>query len=199
VQMQNVAVSLRHVQDPSNTKHTAGIIGYDLLASSIVEIDYIHHVVKLYDPIQFVPPADSSATPVNIDDEIPFVGATVGVSSGDYFMLDDTEPFTVIFPDFWQAHPNDVVDQGQGRAVNYTFGGGDSQLKATQLKALNFAGTSFTEWIAYEATDTQDLEGVDIDGIIGCDFLQYFNVYFDYGHRAIYLEPNDAYRRAAHP
>ena len=198
VQMQNVAVSLRHVVDPADTKHTAGIIGYDLLANSVVEIDYIHHVVRLYDPIQFVPPADSSATPVNIDDEIPFVGATVGNSSGDYFMLDDTYPFTVLCPDFWQAHPDDVVDQGQGRAVNYSIFGSDSAMKATQLKALNFAGTRFEEWIAYEAMDTQDLEGVNIDGIIGCDFLQYFNVYFDYGHRSIYLEPNDAYRKAEH-
>jgi hypothetical protein len=70
----------------------------------------------------------------------------------------------------------------------------------TDAYACLRAGSDYssTEWIAYEATDAQDLEGVDIDGIIGCDSLQYFNVYFDYGHHAIYLEPNDAYRRAAH-
>lgn len=199
IQMQDVAVSLRHLGDQTNGKKVVGVIGYDLLANSVVELDYIHHVVKLFDPIQFVPPADSFASPVNIDDEIPFVDATIGNSSGDYFMLDDTQPFTVLFPDFYEAHPDDVVDQGQGRAQNFSFfSGKNSALKATQLKALYFGGTRFEEWIAYEATDTQDLEGVDIDGIIGCDFLQYFNVYFDYGHRSVYLEPNDAYRRAVH-
>ena len=72
--------------------------------------------------------------------------------------------------------------------------------KYRDVYAFLRAGSDYssTEWIAYEATDAQDLEGVDIDGIIGCDFLQFFNVYFDYGHHAIYLEPNDAYRRAAH-
>jgi len=196
VQLQNVAVSMRHLGVFDNNRKIVGIIGYDFLASSVVEIDYIHHAVKLYDPVQFVPPADSRASPVNVDDELPFVGATIGSSSGDFFMLDDTQPFTVIFPDFWQAHPNDVVDQGLGRQLDYDFFGSNSlSLQATQLKALNFGGTQFEEWLAYKATDTQDLEGVDIDGVIGCDFLRYFNVYFDYGHHAVYLEPNDVYRR----
>jgi aspartyl protease len=200
LQLQNVAVSMRHVSYFDARKKIVGVIGFDFLADSVVEIDYTHHAIKAYDPVQFVPPADSSASPVDIDDQIPFVGATIGTSSGDYFMLDDTQPFTVLFPQFWQAHPDDVVDQGQGRGVNFSFfNSKNSRMRATQLKALNFGGTQFQEWLAYEATDTQDLEGVDIDGVIGCDFLQFFNVYFDYGHHAIYLEPNDAYRRAAHP
>lgn len=200
LQLQNVAVSLRHVGYDDERKKIVGIIGYDFLASSVVEIDYTHHAVKVYDPVQFVPPSDSFASPVDIDDEIPFVGATVGNSSGDYFLLDDTEPFTVLFPQFWQAHPDDVADQGQGRGVNFTFfRSKSSAMHVTQLKTLNFGGTQFQEWLAYEASDSQDLEGLDVDGIIGCDFLQYFNVFFDYGHHAVYLEPNDAYKRAVHP
>lgn len=199
IDMQNVAVSLRHVNDPEDNKRIVGIIGYDFFANTVPEIDYVHHVVKVFDPIQFVPPADSSASPVNIDDSIPFVGATIGDSSGDYFMLDDTQPFTVIDPDFYQAHPDAVNDQGQGKVINSgDFSMTDQQLRATQLKSLNFGGTLFTEWLAYESTDTEDLEGIDVDGVIGTDFLQYFNVYFDYGHHAIYLEPNDEYRRAVH-
>ena len=27
------------------------------------------------------------------------------------------------------------------------------------------------------------------------DFLQYFNVFFDYGQHFVYLEPNDTYKR----
>ena len=134
---------------------------------------------------------------MNIDGEVPFVGAQVGNSIGDYFMLDDTQPFTVLFPHFWQAHPDDVKDQGQGRGINFSFfGAKDSAIKATQLKALFFGGVRFDEWTAFEAADTQDLEGVDVDGVIGCDFLRYFNVFFDYPQQAIYLEPNDTLKRS---
>ena len=197
LEMKNVAVTLTHVNVFDSGRKVVGYVGYDFLANAVVEIDYTHHHITAYDPAQFEPPADAVTTPVNIDGEVPFVSAQIGKSIGDYFMLDDTQPFTVIFPHFWQAHPSDVQDQGQGRGLNFSFfGSKSSKIKATQLKALDFGGVQFSEWTAYEATDTQDLEGADLDGIIGCDFLRYFNVFFDYAQQAIYLEPNDTFKRS---
>ncbi len=197
LQMQNVTVHLDHFNDYGEGRRVVGRVGYDFLANAVVEIDYTHNALKAYDPVQFLPPADSVPTPVDVDDGIPFVPAQVGTSSGNYFMVDDTSPFTIIFPDFWEAHPDAVQDQGAGKQVNWRFfWSKDSDMKATQLKALNFGGVRFDEWVAYEAMDTEDLEGVNVDGVIGCDFLQYFNVFFDYAQQQIYLEPNALYKRS---
>jgi hypothetical protein len=196
--MTDVVVACRHLHSfESGGQKIVGSLGYDFLANAVVEIDYPHHSVKAFEPVQFLPPADSVPTPVNIDDGIPFVSAQVGGSLGDYFLLDTTSPFTLIFPSFWQAHPEDVKDQGRGRETNFRFFySKDSTLKATQLKALYFGGVRFDEWLAYEVTDPAFFEGVDSDGIIGCDFLQYFNVFFDYPQHLVYLEPNGVYKRS---
>jgi hypothetical protein len=71
-------------------------------------------------------------------------------------------------------------------------------VKATELKSLIFGGVNFQEWLAFEFDSVDDYEGVSADGVIGCDFLQYFNVFFDYGHHLVYLEPNDSFKRAIH-
>jgi hypothetical protein len=200
LQMQNVAVSCEPVstREKSGAK-AVGKIGFDFLANAAVEIDYIHSSIKAFDPIQFVPPDDSSPSPINIDDGIPFVAAQVGNSIGDHFLLDTTDPFTELYPNFWQAHADDVKDQGQGRALNNQFfDSKDSAIKATQLQIIYFGGTRFTEWTAYEFTKSDFLEGVNVDGSIGYDFLQYFNVFLDYPQHQIFLEKNDAGKRAEH-
>lgn len=198
MQMHEVAVQLRHLHSYSGDKKIVGTIGYDFLANTVVEIDYVHHGITAFDPAQFMPPADSVPTPVNIDDGIPFVSAQVGKSFGDYFLLDTTSPFTIIFPEFAQAHPDDIKDQGKGKGVTYSLFSKDSEMKATELKSLIFGGVDFEEWLAFEIDSPNDVEGVTADGVIGCDFLQYFNVYFDYGQHLVYLEPNDVFRRSIH-
>jgi hypothetical protein len=197
MQMHDVAVALRHLQSHAGDKKIVGVVGYDFLANAVVEIDYDHHVVKAFDPAQFIPPSDAMPTPVNIDDGIPFVSAQVGKSFGDYFLLDTTSPFTIIFSSFAQAHPDDIKDQGKGRGISSGFFK-DSDVKATELKSLIFGGVNFQEWLAFEFDSVDDYEGVSADGVIGCDFLQYFNVFFDYGHHLVYLEPNDSFKRAIH-
>jgi len=198
IEMHDVAVDLRHLQDHVGSKKIVGTIGYDFLANAVVEIDYVNHTVKAFDPAQFMPPPDSVPTPVNIDDGIPFVSAQVGNSFGDFFLLDTTSPFTVIFPSFASAHPDDLKDQGRGRGVSFGLFSKDSDMRATELKSLVFGGVRFEEWLAFVIDSADAFEGVDADGVIGCDFLQYFNVFFDYGHHIVYLEPNDSFKRAKH-
>jgi hypothetical protein len=196
--MSNVFVDLGHINEyEANGAKAVGSIGYDFLANAVVSIDYIHREVKAYDPVQFVPPADSVPTPTNIDDGIPFVSAQIGDSIGDYFLLDTTSPATQIFPEFWMAHPDAVKDQGAGKVLNAVIFQ-DPDVKATQLKALVFGGVSFEDFNAYEDKNVSAFEGLDEDGDIGYDFLRYFNVYFDYPQRQIFLEPNDNFKNAHH-
>lgn len=199
LQMQDVYVKCRHVNryEASGTL-AVGEIGYDFLANAVVSIDYVHSKIKAYDPQQFVPPADAVPTPVNVDDGVAYVSAEIGKSGGDYFVLDTAYPITALFPSFWQAHPDDAQDQGKGREQNFRiFNSSDSKITATQLKAIYFGGVRFDEWLAYKFTDPSMFEGVNRDGVIGTDFLEYFNVFIDYPHRLIYFEPNERFKKSA--
>src|SRR5579863_4418514 len=174
LQMKNVYVDLSpESRFETNGSKAVGSIGYDFLANAVVSIDYIKRTVTAYDPIQFVPPADSVPTPTNIDDGIPFVSAQIGDSIGDNFVVDTTSPATTIYPDFWEAHPDDVKDEGGGVSLNAEYFI-DPDVKATQLRSLTFGGVRFDDFNAFEYKDLQAMEGVSVDGDIGYDFLKYF-------------------------
>jgi hypothetical protein len=119
LKMRNVFVSCRHVNRFENSvgRKAVGIIGYDFLANAVVAVDYVNRTVRAFDPAQFAPPADSVPTPINIDDDIPYVAAQIGEASGDYFLLSTLSPFTTILPAFWQAHPEGREGSGSRRAV----------------------------------------------------------------------------------
>lgn len=44
------------------------------------------------------------------------------------------------------------------------------------------------------ATDERTFGMEDYDGLIGQDFLRYYEIYFDYAHSRIWLAPNARYQ-----
>lgn len=193
--MQNVVVSCRHENRfERNGAKAVGRIGFDFLANAVVAIDYVNKKVKAFDPVQFTPPADSIPTPVNVDDGIPFVSAQIGNAFGDHFLLDTTAPATVLLPTFWQAHADDVKDQRGGSPLS-SRSFKDSDVQSTQLQSFVFGGVRFNDFTVYAVADNSFYEGIDADGVIGYNFLRYFNVFFDYPHHQVYLEQNADFRR----
>jgi hypothetical protein len=114
---------------------------------------------------------------------------------GDRFLITTNAPFTFLFPTFWQAHPDDVKNTAQGRDANRALIL-SADVKGSVVESFSFGGTTFHGWTVYEIQDPTTTEGLPIDGVIGYDFLRFYNVYFDYPERQIYLEPNDNFRRA---
>jgi len=75
--------------------------------------------------------------------------------------------------------------------------GGEIRLKPTQVRSFSLGGVRFTDWIIYKMPGNTAQEAEDFDGLIGYDFLKYFNVVFDYGDSLIYLEPNQLFKRSS--
>jgi hypothetical protein len=143
--------------------------------------------------------------PAALDDQIPVVAVQVGNATGDHFILDTGADLGYVFPHFYKAHPDDIKDQGFGHALQEYLPemtaegvGGEFFIAPTQVRAFNVGGVNFSEWLMFETNGLFDDDFYD--GLIGYDFLRYFDVVFDHRDSMIYLEPNKLFKQAvAHP
>jgi hypothetical protein len=132
------------------------------------------------------------------------VGARIGDSSGDYFAVDTGSDVVVVFSAFALAHPDDVADSDDSQTRDFYFPvvqasgvGGGLSLIPTQVKAFHFAGVGFQHFLVFKVRNAPAFEGEDSDGLIGYEFLKYFDVYFDYEHSLLMLQPNKVLRAQA--
>ncbi len=190
-------------QEDLNTK-VVGLLGYDFIANAALKIDYWNSTVDAMLPYLFVPPAEGWSLPATFDDGVPFIPVQIGNSTGDHFVLDTGATDGVIFSTFSVQHPDDLKDQGRGREISrwlplvYAEGvGGTISMKALEVKSLSLGGANFQDWVVFQTVGARAFEGEDMDGLIGADFLRFFDVYLNYQQSQIILAPNQLFRKNA--
>lgn len=200
--LHNVVIDVIPFMDyPTLYKKVVGLVGYDFIAGAVLRVDYVNNAVYAYERGQYSPAAGSYPIPVMLDDRVPTVSAQVGQAAGDHFIIDTGADIGYLFPAFASAHPKDVADEGLGGEMGYYYTmsargvGGTVPLIPTQVSRFQIGGVSFTNWLMY-TLDAKNIGGEDYDGLVGYDFLRFFNVVFDYADSVIYLEPNDTFRRS---
>jgi hypothetical protein len=176
-----------------------GLLGYDFFAGSVVKVDYVNKTVDAIDPSAFVSPkGEAFQLPIKLDDRQPMVTARLG-DAGDGTFIVDTGAFGVlVFPPYVKAHREDLsyVDYGFGFGSVFTpliFSsgvGGDIGLRPMIASAFHFADVGFDDFEVFEAIAKSDFQGEDNDGLIGYEFLRYFDVYFDYKDSMLVFQPN---------
>lgn len=180
-----------------------GLLGYDFFAGAVVKIDYDAGTVDAYDPASFVAPAtDAYRVPMNLDDEVPTVRATLGTSDADDFIVDSGSVFVVVFQTFAKAHPTDlppvsytIADKTYFPLITAQGVGGLFSLQPVTIKRFA-VGDVLDDFQAYDIADSvQEFQGEDDDGLLGYQFLRYFDVYFDYKDSVMILQPNARHAR----
>ena len=186
-----------HYQQDRETK-VVGLLGYDFLAGAVVKVDYFDGTVDAYDPASFVPPSGTVyPLPLKLDDAVPTVSASLGGAAGNDFIVDTGSTLVVLFQGFAQKHSAELP------AVSYTIAnktyyplvtaegvGGLFQLQPATVKHF-VAGASLDDFRVYDIVDSvADFQGEDQNGLIGYQFLRYFDVYFDYKDSLVLLQPN---------
>ena len=175
-----------------------GLLGYDFFAGAVVKIDYDAGTVDAYDPASFSPPgAGAYRVPMNLDDAVPTVKATLGGSDADDFIVDSGSVFVVVFQAFSKAHSADlppvsytIADKTYFPLVTAQGVGGLFSLQPVTIKRF-VVGDVFDDFQAYDvAQSAQEFQGEDDDGLLGYQFLRYFNVFFDYKDSVMILQPN---------
>ena len=182
-----------------------GLLGYDFLAGITAKIDYDHGTLDAIDPSAFVAPrTESFQLPMRVDDEVPMVSATVGEDSGDAFIVDTGSVYVVIFDKFARENDLEQYTVDELRKTYYPMVtasgvGGLLYLVPVLAPAFHFASVNFQDFTVFEmaAKTFRSFQGEDTDGLIGYDFLRFFDVYIDYHDSAMIFVPNAILKRVS--
>jgi predicted aspartyl protease len=183
----------------------AGLLGFDFFAGAIVHIDYLNQRVELLDRDAYDPASvpGAIAVPLALDDGLPIAHARVGSATQGRFIIDTGSSNVVVYSRFARAHSTDVADAGGGNAlrrylpaITASAVGGTLRLVPLELKTMTFARNSFHDFIVERVEGSPSFENADADGLIGYEFLHYFDLYFDYGANRMIVVPNRWMQRA---
>ncbi len=171
---------------PSQSTGTLdGIIGYDVLAGAIVDVDLVSKTATFLDPARFTPtpPKDAYAFDVDVSTGQPRVRATL---SGSPFspIVDTGDDFLVVASETFRRDHASFVDQ---RAI---LGGVDGR---SEILPCSRIGNMSVGPVRYEHVLTcfgSDREWGSKGGLVGFDFLRHFNWTFDYPDGKLVLTPN---------
>lgn len=172
------------------------IIGYDIISSFVVEIDYAGRKLTLHDPAKFAK-ARGQAIPFTFEGNLPIISAKVTVpgrapmegrflvDTGARLGIELNSPF-VQSHDVLSALPNAFA-----APAGFGVGGATKDLVA-RLSDFQIGSTVLKQPIVFLSQDEKG-SGADPDqaGLIGGDLLRRFTVTFDYAKQLMYLHPNE--------
>jgi hypothetical protein len=154
--------------------HEDGLVGSDLFVRYVVDVDYGHHRVSLYEPKTYRYTGDGAAVPLTITKHVPHAAVTIKVrgraaqvrqvliDSGSEDMVDDAVIAT-------STAPKQVIStSGLGRSI-HAYAGPVEWAKVGPFIVRDLSGTS---------------GGVPL---LGAGVLRNFHVTFDYSRKRMYL------------
>jgi hypothetical protein len=171
-----------------------GILGYDLLARYVVEIDYDAAELWLYEPQGFRPPATAEVVPLNVDKGLGYVPAQIVPSASeppiDCRLIVDTGAGMCVMlrKPFVEAHRLiEKVPTIGGRAMGV---GGIADSRDGRVAELRVGSFALHDAPAAFAEAPDHLSG---DGFLGGRTLARFRVTLDYPHQRMLLEPGQRF------
>ncbi len=175
-----------------------GLLGFDFIASLALKLDYEHATVTATHYDAFVAPAPGEAIPVplRLGDQEPETDVAVDGQVGESFLLDTGGSGGVLINDlFARRHPGVTRGFLGGRPLRLVGVGGETTATEYEVPKIRIGSAVFSNFSAIVVDSDRAYAG--FDGIIGPDILQLFTVTTDFADSMIYLQKNDAGRRAA--
>jgi predicted aspartyl protease len=163
-----------------------GLMGFDLLASAVTEIDFKKQTVTVYPRSSFDPQAMGlRAVPLQLDDGIPRVQASIEHVPGAFLV--DTGAFSMLaYHPYVDKLPSTPIESTDFR-IGTVGGAMDATLR--DITDFIFGGIDFKSGqVVVPSASTFDI--TDYDGIIGRNALSVYQLYFDYADRTLWLKSN---------
>jgi predicted aspartyl protease len=198
--MNDLVVATLDIGESLRGLHVDGILGYPFFASALVEMDFAHHVLRFGPPGSFVPTGTKLA--LDVDRELAEATARVGDRIEAPFIVDTgNSAEMLLYRPFLESHPG-LVPPSTIAAWNFGLGGQNAAYR-TQLDALTLGGVTLYHRDVNVVLATQGAFADRIDaGNLGLGTLRNFDLTFDLGAAALYLQPgasfDDGRRRIAH-
>jgi predicted aspartyl protease len=198
--MHNAAVAILPLAFEEGEVKTVGLLGFDFLCESGITIDYEHHEVVAERYGTYTPPQAPHviALTIRLGAQVPMTSVNVNGAIAERIMLDTgaAGPF-MLFDFFARRHP-EALPEGLGdHSVAFRGAGGAFDAKTVTLDTFRLGNVNFTHFTGYRVTSAASYT-FDQDGVIGPDFLKFFDVHLDYPNGMIYLVPNATGARAMH-
>ena len=179
-----------------------GILGSDLFSQYVVKINYIKHIITLYNPENFEVPRDYTMLPIQINKGKPYITPTLQLENDikipATLLIDTGARLSLLL--YTNSHP-DLIRPKQVLEGNIGYGlGGTITGYAGRVKKLSFSQSIYFDELLADFQDftlgADSLKVLGRNGIIGNNILNRFTVILDYINYKVYLKPNKNYKQA---
>ncbi len=185
--LDDLVVSTLDLGSASGRMRIDGILGHPFFASSLVQLDFAHHLMRFGPPGSFVPAGDRIA--LDTDREIPEAVFRINGALDAPFIIDTGNSGEVLlYGPFVERHPGVAPAAGAGAGSYIGIGGADRTYR-TRLDAFQLGSTTLTDQSADAILAKNGAFADRIDaGNVGLGVLRKFLVTFDFANGAMYLE-----------
>ncbi len=164
-----------------------GILGYPFFASSLVQLDFPHHVMRFGPPGSFVPAGDRIG--LDTDREIPEAVFRIDGSIDAPFIVDTgNSGELLLYSPFVDAHPRLAPAVGAPTSSYIGIGGADrtysTRLDAFRMGSITIPGQNADVIVAKNGAFADRVDA----GNVGLGVLRKFVVTFDFANHAMYLQ-----------
>ena len=176
-----------------------GLIGYELMAEYVVQIDYDAQTLTLIDPGSFEYKGRGAVLPLELRGHEPIVRAQLGLPGKDpieaAFLVDAPHPRSMTFGSpFARKHDlrSAMLQVTRRLLPSAAYGvGGRTDLQAGRIQWIQFGPHRLKLPDASFATDAKGgaFAREDIAGILGGEIFRRFRVILDYSRQRMILEP----------
>lgn len=174
-----------------------GLLGYELLKTFVVKIDYEHSRLTFTKPDQFQPPpASGAALPLTFLEDIPQVPAQVDGVAGVFNIDTGDRRSLQLFRDF--VAQNNLREKYAPCVQAMTGWGVRGPVHSDLARARRFEIGGFQVTRPVVQMDVPTGGAFDFPrtaGNVGADLLRQFTVTFDYSRKRMYLEKNGDFGR----
>jgi hypothetical protein len=185
-ELDDLVVSTIDLGPAAGSMRLEGILGYPFFASSMVQLDFAHHVMRFGPPGSFAPAGDRIE--LDTDREIP--EATFRIDAVDAPFIVDTgnSGGLLLYAPFVAGHP-EIAPAAGGASSYHGVGGSDrtynAHLASLRLGSTVLAGQTVEVIVAKNGAFADRIDA----GNVGLRVLRSFVVTFDLANRAMYLDP----------
>ncbi|HZO94528.1 MAG TPA: retroviral-like aspartic protease family protein [Candidatus Baltobacteraceae bacterium] len=186
--LHNVVVETGLDERTSHFSNVAGLIGFDLLAGAIVDLNLDAKTMRILDPQSFEPDKNAGITvPVDLTTQTPRVPMTVGGKVPVLAILDSGNPAWVLFSKSLETRdhvsffvdPTALVQEMRISGIN-----GSEVDPCGKLQSLNLGPIRYAPVPAC-ASDSMARNEV----LVGLEFIRSFNTVFDYPDGYLVMTP----------
>ena len=170
----------------------AGILGNDVIAGTVAEIDYPDLRLTLYSPAAFNSPSTAEVLPLTIEEHLPFVRASIdaaGRTTPAKLEIDTGSTGAVLFNSPFVRRHRLATSLGRSMGARTGGVGGTGTSRVARVNGIQLGKTLIKEPIATLYTGAKGDNASDsYDGLLGGAIFRRFKVTVDLTGRRLFLE-----------